>query len=306
MSYSILTRNWLYIPSSVLLFALFSSGMAQAAQSAAERGVGGIVASGIVQYRASWAVVIGINRYTKAPRLNYAVNDAKSVVAAVQQLGFVSDKILLLLDEEATQAEDRATPLRHVTQDDCGGSGPGFLCRSWTYVLTSTGEETKGFCCPWMENPEDLPLTAIAMEDLRKIARRIPAKHVLFAVDACYSGFTITRDVSPTKVDALYLESVTKEPAVQIITAGRKGELVTEEEGHGLFTRRMLQGLTGPADTDQNGIVHGSGAGDLAGESCGAGFTRSAASAIQSFRWRGTVCVCAPRQAAAVCSSGFR
>lgn len=72
MSYLILTRNWLYILGSVILFVLFSSEMAQAAQSAAERGVGGIVASGIVQYRTSWAVVIGINRYTKAPRLNYA------------------------------------------------------------------------------------------------------------------------------------------------------------------------------------------------------------------------------------------
>jgi hypothetical protein len=85
MSYLILTRNWLYIIGSVLLFVLFSSEMAQAAQSAAERGVGGIVGSGIVQYRTSWTLVIGINRYTKAPRLNYAVNDAKSVVAASQQ-----------------------------------------------------------------------------------------------------------------------------------------------------------------------------------------------------------------------------
>ena len=108
MSYLILTRNWLYILGSVLLFVLFSSGMAQAAQSAAERGVGGIVGSGIVQYRASWAVVIGINRYTKAPRLNYAVNDAKRIVAAVQQLGFASDKILLLLDEEERLAREKA------------------------------------------------------------------------------------------------------------------------------------------------------------------------------------------------------
>jgi hypothetical protein len=70
---------------------------------AEERGVGGIAPSAVVQYRNSWAVVIGINRYTKAPRLNYAVNDAKSVVAAVQQLGFASDKILLLLDHDATK-----------------------------------------------------------------------------------------------------------------------------------------------------------------------------------------------------------
>src|SRR5262245_12578369 len=254
MSYLILTRNWLYILRSVLLFFLFSSELAQAAQSAADRGVGGIVASGIVQYRTSWAVVIGINRYTKAPRLNYAVNDAKSIVAAVQQLGFASDKILLLLDEEATKQRIEQLlygTLRRTTAED--RVLVFFAGHGLTSSLPRGGDE--GFLLPVDGDPEDLPLTAIAMEDLRKIARRIPAKHVLFAVDACYSGFTITRDVSPTKVDAVYLESVTKEPAVQIITAGRKGEQVSEEEGHGLFTRRMLHGLTGPADTDQNGIV---------------------------------------------------
>src|SRR5262245_61024177 len=121
MSYLILTRNWLSILGSALLFVLFSSDIAQSAQSAAERGVGGIFASGIVQYRASWAVVIGINRYTKAPQLNYAVNDAKSLVAAVQQLGFASDKILLLLDEEATKQRIEQLlygTLRRTTAED--------------------------------------------------------------------------------------------------------------------------------------------------------------------------------------------
>jgi len=199
-------------------------------------------------------VVIGINRYTKAPRLNYAVNDAKSVVAAVQKLGFASDKILLLLDQEATKQRIEQIlygTLRRASPEDrvlVFFAGHGF-----TSALPRGGEE--GFLLPVDGDPDDLPLTAIAMEDIRKIARRIPAKHILFAVDACYSGFSISRDVSAIKVDTAYLEAVTREPAVQIITAGRKGEQVLEEEGHGLFTRRLLHGLTGTADTDQNGII---------------------------------------------------
>src|SRR5262245_8707816 len=121
MSYLNLTRNWLSILGSVLLFVLLFSGVTQAAQTAAERGVGGIFASGIIQYRASWAVVIGIDRYTKAPQLNYAVSDANSIVAAVQQLGFASDKILLLLDEEATKQRIEQLlygTLRRTTAED--------------------------------------------------------------------------------------------------------------------------------------------------------------------------------------------
>jgi uncharacterized caspase-like protein len=225
-----------------------------AADPAEERGVGGIVPSGVGQYRSSWAVVIGINQYSKAPRLNYAVNDARSVVAAAQKLGFASDKILLLLDNEATKQRIEQLlygTLRRTSPED--RVFVFFAGHGMTTSLPRGGEE--GFILPVDGAPDDLPLTAIAMEDIRKIARRIPAKHILFTVDACYSGFAISRDITPSNVDSVYLAAVTREPAVQIITAGRKGEPVLEEEGHGLFTRRLLSGLTGLADTDQNGFI---------------------------------------------------
>lgn len=205
-------------------------------------------------YGNSWAIVIGINRYSKAPRLNYAVNDAKSVVAALQKLDFAPDKILLLLDREATKQRIEQLfygTLRKAMPED--RVFVFFAGHGVTASLPRGGEE--GYLLPVDGDPDDLPLTAIAMDDVRKIARRIPAKHILFAVDSCYSGFAISRAAGETKFDARYLESVTKEPAVQIITAGRKGEEVLEEEGHGLFTRRLLTGLSGLADIDQNGVI---------------------------------------------------
>lgn len=235
-----------------LTFLIFQ--VSHSAEVTTERGVGGIALSTAVTYRHSWAVIIGINRYTKAPRLNYAVNDATSVVKAIQQLGFPPDKILLLLDRDATKQRIEQIlygTLRRTTPED--RVLVFFAGHGMTASLPRGGDE--GFLLPVDGDPDDLPLTAVAMEDIRKIARRIPAKHILIAVDACYSGFTISRDVAVPRVDNRYLESVTKEPAVQIITAGRKGEQVLEEDGHGLFTRRLLHGLTGPADTDQNGIV---------------------------------------------------
>ena len=142
-------------------------------------------------------------------------------------------------------------PLRRATRDD--RLFVFFAGHGLTASLPWGGEE--GYLLPVDGDPADLALTAISMEDVGRIARRIPAKHILFTVDACYSGFAITRDVPPAKVDVSYLEAMTKEPAVQIMTAGRKGEPVLEEQGHGLFTRRLIQGLTGLADTDQNGII---------------------------------------------------
>jgi hypothetical protein len=244
---------YFWVLSVFLLSQLLFLRPALSAQVTGTREVG-IAASSIGTYRNSWAIIIGINRYLKAPRLNYAVNDANSIVAAVQQLGFPSDKILLLLDREATKQRIEQLlygTLRRTTPED--RVFVFFAGHGLTLSLPRGGEE--GFLLPVDGDPDDLPPTAIAMEEIRRIARRIPAKHILFAVDACYSGFSISRDVGTTAVDRLYLEAVTKEPALQIITAGRKGEQVLEEEGHGLFTRRLLSGLTGLADTDQNGII---------------------------------------------------
>ncbi|MBI2175011.1 MAG: caspase family protein [Candidatus Omnitrophica bacterium] len=239
------------------IFSLsFLANAAQRGQPAAPSGAQGISLPTAGSYRNSWAVVIGINRYTRAPRLNYAVNDANSVVASLKQMGFVSDKIITLLDRDATKQRIEQVlygTLRQASPED--RLFVFFAGHGVTASLPRGGEE--GYILPVDGDPDDLPLTAISMEELSRIARRVPAKHILFAVDACYSGFSITRDVPPTKVDSMYLEVVTKEPAVQIITAGRKGEPVLEEEGHGLFTRRLIQGMTGLADTDQNGIITG-------------------------------------------------
>ncbi len=45
--------------------------------------------------------------------------------------------------------------------------------------------------------------------------------------------------------------------AVQIITAGGKGEQVQEREGHGLFTTYFLKALEGEGDLDKDGVVTG-------------------------------------------------
>lgn len=226
------------------------------AQTPSERGVK-IVPLPVEQiYRDSWAVVIGINRYKNAPRLNYAVSDAQNVATELKKLGFAADKVFVILDEQATKRRIEEVlygNLRATKRDD--RVFVFFAGHGITASLPRGGEE--GYILPIDGDPDNLALTAISMEDVARISRWVPAKHILFAMDACYSGFAITRDIPPSRVDDVYLKAMTREPAVQIITAGRKGEPVLEDNGHGLFTKRMLQGLGGLADIDQNGIITG-------------------------------------------------
>lgn len=202
---------------------------------------------------ASWALVIGINRYAKAQHLNYAVNDARSVAAALPKLGFTQVK--MLLDDEATKAE-----FERVIYDDLKSTMKPedrlfvfFAGHGITVTLPRGGEE--GYLLPVDGDPDRPELTAIPMDEVRKLGRRVNARHVFVAIDSCFSGFAITRaggDAGPSDAD---LAAALEEPVVQVMTAGRKGQQAVEESGHGLFTRRLLEGLRGLADRDRRGFV---------------------------------------------------
>lgn len=205
-------------------------------------------------YATSWALVIGINAYQNvSPRLNYAVPDARAVAAALPALGFPRQNIRLLLEGEATK-----TRIEDVLYRDFAAMGPQdrllvFFAGHGETALTKTGEE--GYLLPVNADLNALPITAIAMDELRRTANRLRAKHILFLLDTCFSGFALTRDVLPPTTTDEYLASVLREPVVQVLTFGRKGELAIEEGGHGLFTQRLLAGLRGLADTEGRGFI---------------------------------------------------
>ena len=54
-----------------------------------------------------------------------------------------------------------------------------------------TGEE--GYILPVDADPQLLPVTAIPMEDMKRIGQRLKAKHYLFVMDACFSELEILR-----------------------------------------------------------------------------------------------------------------
>ena len=58
-----------------------------------------------------------------------------------------------------------------------------------------------------------------------------------------------------TPSDRDYLDKITTRKAHQMLTAGGKGEQAHEEEGHGVFTKYILEGLAGSADRDEKGYV---------------------------------------------------
>jgi formylglycine-generating enzyme required for sulfatase activity len=206
-------------------------------------------------YKNSWALVIGINAYEKvSPRLTYAVADARAVAEALPALGFPRQNIRLLLDGEATKSQIERVLYREFGRMGADDRLLVYFAGHGETLAIRGGEE--GYLLPVDTDPQTLPLTAIPMDDVKRISQRLKGKHYLFLMDACFSGFAITRDIAPKATTDEYVASALREPAVQILTAGRKGERSIEDGGHGLFTRRLLDGLRGLAfDPEGGGIL---------------------------------------------------
>jgi len=87
--------------------------------------------------------------------------------------------------------------------------------------------------------------TVITMDEIKNtISKIIPAKHVFYVFDACYSGLLTTRSVdNKSRRDLAYLKEITRERVRQVLTAGTKGQEVLDSgrNGHSVFTGRLIE-----------------------------------------------------------------
>ena len=206
-------------------------------------------------YNKSVAVVIGVDQYEKWPPLEFAVADALAVKSVFEKAGF--DRIITILDHQATQRR-LLTVLGHEL--------PQLVGREDRVVMYFAGhgqtEEQarggkRGYIIPVDADTTNYFATAISMETIRGLSNRIPAKHILYVMDSCYSGLGLNRSAGLAGSDADYLRKIASMRTVQIITAGGKDEQVTEKDGHGLFTAYLLKALAGSADANQDSVVTG-------------------------------------------------
>jgi hypothetical protein len=140
-------------------------------------------------YRKSWAVLIGINEYQQWPRLQYAVNDARAIEKLVRGLGF--DEVITVLDREATQQRILRVlgdELYAKTQDD-DRVFIFFAGHGQTQDLPNAGKD--GYIIPVDGDLNNYYSTAISMQQLQRLADRIRAKHMFYAMDACFSGLLL-------------------------------------------------------------------------------------------------------------------
>jgi len=206
-------------------------------------------------YEKSFAVVIGINSYEQWPVLEFALNDAKAVKHRLHEAGF--EEITTIFDKDATKRRV-LTELFHTLPQKVNRNDRVlfyFAGHGQTEDLENGGK--KGYIIPVDADTSNYAASAISMEQIRSLSSRIPAKHILFVMDSCYSGLGLNRSYGVPPNLSGYIHKVASARAVQIVTAGGMGEQVQERGGHGLFTAYFLKALAGEADINIDGVVTG-------------------------------------------------
>jgi hypothetical protein len=203
-------------------------------------------------YNKSYAVIIGIDAYPNLPpdrQLSYAVRDAKGIEEVLRKQ-YKFDKIVSLYNEQAT----RNRIVRLLTTElprEMGNEDALFIIWAGHGAQESSPDGEIGYLIPYDGVDDDIS-TAVTMSEIRDtISKKIPAKHVFYVMDACYSGLLTTRSVdAKSRRDLGYIREITKERVRQVLTAGGKGQEVLDggQKGHSVFTGRLIEILEAAGD----------------------------------------------------------
>ena len=244
------TRGFVDVPQD-------ASGAAPAASAAASMAA----VSDTTTEGDSWAVVIGIDDYAHWPKLGHAVRDAESVkTLLVTKLGFKADHVISLQNQSATRtnvmtAFNEQLPKSGLKKTDnlfvffAGHGGTRHL---------SSGRDL-GYIIPVDAGTDDLAGDAIPMTELQNISEALVARHVIFVMDACYSGLGLVRGGGASTRNGNFLRDNAHRVGRQMLTAGGADQMVADggPGGHSIFTWTLLQGLSGKADLNGDNIITG-------------------------------------------------
>ena len=210
-------------------------------------------------YDNSFAVIIGINEYTKSKPLRYAVKDAKDInKLLVNKFGFKENNIRLLINNEATLVAIKQTLYEVAGLAKANDRVLIYFAGHGQTHTTKAGKQI-GYLIPVNGDIKVPTLTGIPMDDIIILCES-DSRHMLFLMDACYSGLMAegTRGLNISEDDEYYFSTVTELTARQIITAGNGEQEVLEgdEWQNSAFTHNLLNALNNwEVDDNNNGFI---------------------------------------------------
>ncbi len=203
----------------------------------------------------SVAVIIGLNKYRSIPYSDYSGNDAKLFFEyARKALGVRTDRIKLLLDEEASEANIIKTLKHWLPRNTKKNLSTIYLFYSGHgYFSQATSEY---LILPYDADLDLIERTALTHTEIFKLLDDTGAEKIIVFMDSCFSGFSKTGKnlIQNARPLALATSKTLATKNVNIVSASQSSEISFSSDRlkHGIFSYFLMKGLEGNADLDGN------------------------------------------------------
>jgi len=200
-----------------------------------------------------FAVVVGIENYQNAPPAEWASRDAKTVATYFKALGVPEKNIVSLAGPRATRA-GIAGVLEEWLPKNTNERSRVYFYFSGHGAPEATSRNA--YILPWDGDPAYLKTSAYSLDRLYAKLAKLPARESVVLLDACFSGSggrsVIAKGTRPL---ISVREAAPKSRKLAVLSASAASEIAggLDEQGHGLFTYYLLDGLQGNADPGKDG-----------------------------------------------------
>ncbi|MBU0767729.1 MAG: caspase family protein, partial [Proteobacteria bacterium] len=228
--------------ASIGLWTAHAENRGIAVKIRAEDSISAPVTETLQLYDKSYALVIGIDKYTNGwPPLHNAVSDAQEVATELKNRGFE------VTFKKNTQSSELQQSLKKFFAIQ--GSDPEARLLLW-YAGHGHTIKGEGFLVP-ADAPQpispEFKLKAVHMRDFGGFMRLAESKHVFAIFDSCFAGtiFEARAGAVPAAITR-----VTTLPVRQFISSGDANQTVSDD---GAFRKFFLRGIRGEERADANG-----------------------------------------------------
>lgn len=220
-----------------------------------------------------WVVAIGVSKYQDKTiqSLQYADADARAVYDYFRDtFGLPENQIFLRINEQATlremksilgtQLAARANDSRDTVVLYFAGHG---MRERVTWSQDSDG--LSKYFLPYDTDRNDLYSTALDMDEVTNILRRLTPERVVVLLDSCFSGAAGGRSPYDPRaegeralISGEFLDRMAHVGKGRVVMTASGPEESAQESadfGHGVFTYFLLDGLRGAADLSGDGEI---------------------------------------------------
>ncbi len=188
-----------------------------------------------------WALIVGINDYSGAPKLRTAVADATGIRQVLaDRYGFKPERIKMLLNADATRSRIEGAFVKLARE-----TGPS---DSVLIYYAGHGQYSDDNQLAWwvpVDGNIDEPGSWILDAAIRNYVAAMRARHVYVIADSCFSGnlFAQTRAILPRLTDKYYAKLYAKRSRWGFTSGSTEPVADQGKDGHSVFAYHLIKFL---------------------------------------------------------------